>query len=130
MPLEPTSFPNQSPLLSETLLQQLNLLLQKLTAPVEFTCILAQDDKSQEMAAFINHLVSLSPKLSCRFLACGEVPELDSAMDRSLLPATGIAQPGMVPRMIFHGIPGGKEINAFASAILTAGAAVKPLDSQ
>ena len=37
MPLEPTSFPNQSPLLSETLLQQLNLLLQKLTAPVEFT---------------------------------------------------------------------------------------------
>ena len=128
MPLEPTSFPNQSPLLSETLLQQLNLLLQKLTAPVEFTCILAQDDKSQEMAAFINHLVSLSPKLSCRFLACGEVPELDSAMDCSLLPATGIAQPGMVPRMIFHGIPGGKEINAFASAILTAGAAVKPLD--
>ena len=49
-------------------------------------------------------------------------------MGRPLLPATGIAQPGMVPGMIFHGIPGGKEINAFASAILTAGAAVKPLD--
>ena len=128
MPLEPTCFPDKSPLIPETLQQQLDLLLQKLTASVELTCILAQDDNSQEMAAVVNHLVSLSPKLTCRFLACGEVPELDSAMDSSLLPATGVAQPGSLPRMIFHGIPGGKEINAFASAFLTAGAAGKPLD--
>jgi len=30
--------------------------------------------------------------------------------------------------MVFHGIPGGKEITAFAAAILNTGGAAKPLD--
>ena len=30
--------------------------------------------------------------------------------------------------MVFHGVPGGKEITAFAGAILNAGGAAKPLD--
>ena len=30
--------------------------------------------------------------------------------------------------MVFHGVPGGKEITAFASALLNAGGGVKPLD--
>ena len=57
-----------------------------------------------------------------------EDPELDEALDASLLPATGVALPGEMPRMVFHGIPGGKEITAFASAVLTAGGGMKPLD--
>lgn len=128
MSLDPNQFPLKSPLISDALEQQLKVLLQKLTAPVEFVCILATDDKSREMAAFVNHLVSLSPRLSCRFLAPGEAPELDAALDADLLPATGVAAPGNLPRMVFHGIPGGKEINAFAAAVLCAGGGAKPLD--
>lgn len=128
MPVDPSQFPGKSPLISDGLEQQLKVLLQKLTTSVEFICILEEDDKSREMAAFLNHLVSLSPQLSCRFLTRGEAPELDDALDADLLPATGITAPGILPRMVFHGIPGGKEINAFAAAVLCAGGGAKPLD--
>ena len=62
--------------------------------------------------------------LYLKLLAPGDDPALDAALDASLLPATGIGG----NRMVFHGVPGGKEITAFASAILTAGGAAKPLD--
>lgn len=122
------AFPEKSPLISETLEGQLKTLLAKLASPVELTCIVDDGAKSAEMGAFLNHLVSLSDSLSCRFLAVGEAPELDTALDAGLLPATGVAGAGAKPRMVFHGIPGGKEITSFASAILTAGGAAKPLD--
>lgn len=106
-----------SPLISPLLESQLTQLLEKLTGPVELTCAVDNGEKSAEMTAFLNHLCRLSPRLSCRFAEGGE-----------MLPATGVARAGEVPRMFFHGIPGGKEINAFAAAILTAGGAAKPLD--
>ena len=118
----------KSPLISQELQQQLQQLLDRLTAPVELTCLPGEDEKSREMTCFLNHLVSLSPRLSCRVLAPGQEPELEAAMDGSLLPATGVGAPGEIPRMIFHGVPGGKEITAFAGAILAAGGGAKPLD--
>lgn len=128
MAMDPTAFAPKSPLISETLESQLTMLLQKLTAPVELTCLIGDGEKDREMAAFLNHIVSLSSQLSCRFLAPGENPELDTALDVRLLPAAGVSGPGEVPRMVFHGIPGGKEITAFASALLTAGGGAKLLD--
>ena len=121
-------FPSQSPLIVPALEDQLKQLLQKLTADVELTCILDGGDKSLEMAGFLNHLTALSPRLSCTFLDAEEDPALSRAMDAQLLPATGIGTPGTLPRMVFHGIPGGKEITSFAAAILNAGGAAKPLD--
>lgn len=121
-------FPDKSPLIAPALEEQLKTLFSRLAAPVELTCIAGIDPKSAEMGAFLNHLVSLSDKLALRFLNPGEDGALDEIMDASLLPATGVAGQGSVPRMIFHGVPGGKEITAFASAILNAGAAAKPLD--
>lgn len=118
----------RSALISPELESQLTLLLQKLTAPVELTCFAGTDDKSREMVCFLNHLASLSPKLSCSFPNPAQESELSQKMDTSLLPATGVAPVGEVPRMIFHGIPGGKEITAFAAAVLCAGQAAKPLD--
>ena len=126
--MDATAFAPKSPLISETLEGQLTLLLQKLTAPVELTCLAGEGEKDREMGAFLNHIVSLSPQLSCRFLTPGEDPGLDEALDSRLLPATGIAAPGQTPRMVFHGIPGGKEITAFASGLLPAGGGAKPLD--
>lgn len=118
----------RSALISPELESQLTLLLQKLTAPVELTCFAGTDDKSREMVCFLNHLASLSPKLSCSFPNPAQESELSKKLDTSLLPATGVAPAGQVPRMIFHGIPGGKEITAFAAAVLCAGQASKPLD--
>lgn len=122
--MDPNAFPARSGLINDLLEGQLKQLFHKLTAPVAFTCILGTDDKSAEMAAFLNHICTLSPKLSLTLLAPGEDPAMDAALDATLLPATGVGG----SRMVFHGIPGGKEITAFASAILTAGGAAKALD--
>ena len=122
--MDPNTFPARSGLINDLLEGQLRQLFEKLTAPVTITCIVGRDDKSAEMAAFLNHLCILSPSLGLTLLAPGEDPGMDEALDASLLPATCVGN----RRMVFHGVPGGKEITAFASAILTAGGAAKPLD--
>ena len=124
MPLNPASYPAKSGLVNELLEGQLSQLFAKLTGPVEMTAILGGDDKSAEMAAFLVHVCGLSDKLRLTLLAPGEDAALDEALDASLLPATAVGN----TRMVFHGVPGGKEITAFASAILNAGGASKPLD--
>ena len=124
MPLNPASYPAKSGLVNELLEGQLVQLFGKLTAPVEITAILGTDDKSAEMAAFLVHICGLSEKLNLTLLAPGEDAALDAALDASLLPATAVGS----TRMVFHGVPGGKEITAFASAILNAGGAAKALD--
>ena len=121
-------FAKTSPLLDEALEAQLKVLLQNISIPVQLTFLGDSGEKSQEMGAFLNHLLTLSNQISCIFLSPGEKSELDEAMDSAMLPATGIGSPGGTPRMIFHGIPGGKEISSFLSGILTAGGASKPLD--
>ena len=104
----------------------LSILFEKLNSPVEIFCIAGNDRKSSEMRAFLNHMASLSPLLTVRFLSPGEDAGLDDALDASLLPATGVGGP--LPRMVFHGIPGGKEIAAFTAAILNAGNAARELN--
>lgn len=128
MPLRPENYPAKSPLIAEELEGQLSQLLSKLSAPVTLVCVLDEGEKSGEMAAFVNHVAGLSPQLSCKFLAPGEEPAVDEAVDASLLPATGIYTEAGFGRMAFHGIPGGKEITGFAGALLNAGGAAKPLD--
>ena len=117
MPLSPERYPAKSPLIAPELEDQLKTLLDKLSAPVALVCVLDEGEKSAEMAAFVNHIAGLSPRLSRRFLAPGEDPGTDGALDASLLPATGV-----------YGVPGGKEITGFAGALLNAGNAAKPLD--
>ena len=104
----------------------LSILFEKLNSPVEIFCIAGNDRKSSEMRAFLNHMTSLSPLLTVRFLSPGEDAILDEALDASLLPATGVGGP--LPRMVFHGVPGGKEITAFTAAILSAGNAAKEIN--
>ena len=118
------TFPEKSPLIAPALEEQLKTLFARLTTEVALTAILGDDDKSREMGGFLCHLCSLSPLLQLRLLSPGENPALDDALDARYLPATGVGG----ERMIFHGVPGGKEITAFAGAILNAGGAAKPLD--
>ena len=128
MPLQPENYPAKSPLIAEELEGQLGQLLSRLSAPVTLVCVLDQGEKSGEMAAFVNHVAGLSPRLSRKFLSPGEDPAVDGAVDASMLPATGIYTEAGFARMVFHGIPGGKEITGFAGALLNAGNAAKPLD--
>ena len=119
-------FDERSPLIAPALEEQLTGLFARLTGDVELICIAGEDAKSAEMGAFLNHLTALSPRLTVRFLAPGDDAVMDALLDAALLPATGVGGP--LPRMIFHGVPGGKEITAFAGAILNAGNAAKALD--
>lgn len=119
------SFSERSHLITPELEAQLGLLFAKLTGDVQLFCIPGDDEKSREMVVFLNHLVSLTPRLSLRVLTPGEDAVLDQALDPSLLPATGVGGP--LPRMVFHGVPGGKEITAFAGAILNAGGGAREL---
>lgn len=128
MALQADAYPAKSPLIAPELEGQLKLLLDKLTAPVAMVCLVGEDEKSGEMAAFLNHVAGLSPKLSCKFLRPGEDSGMDELLDASLLPATGIYAGEEFGRMVFHGVPGGKEITGFAAALLNAGGAAKPLD--
>ena len=114
----------KSPLIAPALEDQLKSLFDRLTAPVELPAILGDDPKSREMGSFLCHLTALSPLLRLSFLSPGEDAALDEALDASLLPATAVGN----GRMVFHGVPGGKEITAFAGAILNAGQAAKALD--
>lgn len=128
MPLQPEHYPAKSPLIVAELEGQLSQLLSRLSAPVTLVCLLDEGEKSAEMAAFVNHIAGLSPRLSCKFLCPGEDPAVDAALDASLLPAAGVYAGEAFGRMVFHGIPGGKEITGFAGALLNAGGAAKPLD--
>lgn len=118
------TFPDKSPLISPDLEAQLRTLFARLTEPVPITAILGDDEKSREMGAFLCHICQLSPLLMLQLLSPGQEPALDEALDAALLPATAVGG----SRMVFHGVPGGKEITAFAGAILNAGGAAKPLD--
>ena len=118
------TFPDKSPLISPDLEAQLHTLFARLTEPVPITAILGDDEKSREMGAFLCHICQLSPLLTLQLLSPGQEPALDEALDAALLPATAVGG----SRMVFHGVPGGKEITAFAGAILNAGGAAKPLD--
>ena len=128
MALQADAYPAKSPLIAPELEGQLKLLLARLAGPVTMVCLVGEDEKSGEMAAFLNHVAGLSPKLSCQFLRPGEDPGVDGLLDASLLPATGIYAGEEFGRMVFHGVPGGKEITGFAAALLNAGGAAKPLD--
>ena len=121
-------YPKTSPLITPALEEQLRPLLGKLTVPVELVCLVGTDAKSVEMAGFVNHFAGLSPLLQCRFLTPGQEPDTEALLDGSLLPATGVFKDGTFARMVFHGIPGGKEITAFLSALLNAAGCAKALD--
>lgn len=128
MPLQPENYPAKSPLIAPELEDQLVQLLSKLASPVTLVCLVGEDGKSGEMAAFLNHMAGLSPRLSLRLLSPGEDPGADELLDASMLPATGVYAGEAFGRMVFHGVPGGREITGFAGALLNAGGAAKPLD--
>lgn len=128
MSLSADSLPLKSPLISVELEGQLKSVLAPVSGNVTLTCIADDGDKSLEMAIFLKDLASLSEHLAFKLLAPGEDPAADAVLDPAYLPATGFFTDRGFERMVFHGVPGGREMNSFAMALLTAGGAAKPLD--
>lgn len=128
MPFDVASLPNQSPLISTELEGQMAPLLVRIDTPVVMVCVGDGGEKSLEMACFLKHIAGLCPNLSLRALAPGEDAAADAALDSSLLPATGFFVGDGYARVAFHGVPGGKEMNGFLSALLTVAGVAKPLD--
>lgn len=111
-------FSNQSPLIDSALETQLKDLLAKLCKPVTLCSIIEPDvSVSQELAVFINHFARLSPLLSCEFYAPGENSAAEQQLNSQFLPATLLRKEDEYQSVSFHGIPGGKEINAFVLSI-------------
>lgn len=119
------SISKESSLLDDALKGQLGQLLARMKQPVTIRAVLDMDSgSSREMAEFLNVFCSLSGQLRLELYSVHEaeqVPELDT----TYLPVTGLYLGEAYQRAAFHGIPGGKEINAFVAAILNLGGAGK-----
>lgn len=114
----PNEFSNQSPLIDEALEGQLKDILSKLTAPLTLCSIIdIEEPSSQELAVFINHFARLSDKLSCEFYAPDENLSAERHLTCPFLPATLLRRDDVYQNVSFHGVPGGKEINAFVLSL-------------
>lgn len=117
-----TAFPQTSSLIDNDLAAQLKPLLEKITLPLTLCAVMDESsDTSVELAGFLNHFVSLSANLSCEFYAPGENPALEQHLDCTFLPAVTIRKEDAFQNVSFHGIPGGKEINAFVLSLYNCG---------
>lgn len=112
------TFPDQSPLIDAELEAQLTPILEKLTEPVTLCSIIDPEEaSSQELAAFIRHFTRLGAMLSCEFYAPDENHAAEQILDCPFLPATLLRKGDIYQNVSFHGIPGGKEINAFVLSL-------------
>lgn len=117
----------ECPLLNDKLCQDIEGILKKLLKPVTVKAVLDMDyEKSREMAAFLKRFSQI-PSGAPITLELYSVKETEGAqgeellqslkLDTGYLPATGLYTDGEYSGVSFHGIPGGKEINAFILAI-------------
>ncbi|HEU4484894.1 MAG TPA: alkyl hydroperoxide reductase subunit F [Povalibacter sp.] len=98
-------------MLDETLRQQLQTYLERLTQPVELVAALDDSDASLEMRALLQDIVTLSPLLSSE--------ERDDA--GQLKPSFSVNRRGGDISIRFAGIPMGHEFTSLVLALLQAG---------
>lgn len=128
MAIDINRFSDSSPLITPELESQLGPLLDRINTPVSIVSIIGNSEKDAEMAAFLRHCARLCPSLSLKLLSPGEDIDINAALDAEYLPATGFIGESGLCRFAFHGVPGGKEITSFVSALLSAAGASRPLD--
>ncbi len=128
MPIDPSTFSQTSALIAPELEAQILPLLERIQVPLTIISIMDDGEKCHEMAVFLRHFTRLCPKLSLKLLSPQEDTAADELLDASMLPATGFMTENNYCRAVFHGVPGGKELTGFISALLTFAGAGKPLD--
>lgn len=116
---------SECPLLNEKLCQELEGILKRITQPVTIKAILDMDnEKSREMASFLKRFCEIpsAAPIDLELYSIQEVTVSESLrqglkLNVQYLPVTGLYLEGEYTGASFHGIPGGKEINAFILAI-------------
>lgn len=125
--IELSSISMESSLINEELKEQLIGVLDKLKESITIKAIVdMEEEKSIEMASFLNVMASLSDKLQLELYTVSEGKDI-SELDQTYLPVTGLYKDGAYGRACFHGIPGGKELNSFVVAIYNLSGSGKPL---
>lgn len=113
-----SDFSDTSPLIDEALEKQLNPILEKLSEAVTLSAVIdSNKPESRELAVFLNHFSRLSDLIRCELYAPSENMELENHFICPFLPAVSLKKNGVLQNVSFHGIPGGKEINAFVLSI-------------
>lgn len=104
--------PAECTLLDEQTKNTIAEVFKKLNRDVVIKAVVDLDEeKSAEMASFLNVIAELSSRVQVEFYAPSDSGGL--GMDVEHLPATGLYLDGQYTGVAFHGVPGGKEINAF-----------------
>ena len=115
----------KSELLTEELIGQLESLFSKLNQEVKLVAVLAEgENKSEELGRFLDDIVEISTFLKLKKYKKEDDIEYKEKLDLLHLPSVHLfAKDDSYTGISFHGIPGGKELNSFAAAIMNCGGA-------
>lgn len=121
------SIQEECTLLNESLCKDIAGILGRLTKPVKICAVVDMaQEKSAEMAVFLKKFCSIpsGTSITLELYTPEEVSESTGGvltdylqLNTAYLPATGLYTEEGFSGVSFHGIPGGKEINAFILAI-------------
>ncbi len=115
----------KSELLTEELTGQLKKLFSKLNQEVKLIAVLSEgENKSEELSNFLDDIVETSDFLKLQKYKKEDVFECKEKFDLNHLPSVHLfIKDDCYTGISFHGIPGGKELNSFAAAIMNCGGA-------
>lgn len=113
----------KSELLTEELIGQLESLFSKLNQEVKLVAVLAEgENKSEELGRFLDDIVETSTFLKLKKYKKEDDIEYKEKLDLNHHPSVHLfAKDDSYTGISFHGIPGGKELNSFAAAIMNCG---------
>lgn len=122
--------PEESSLVNEALKNQLKEIFNKLDRPVRLVSVIDRENRSCiEMGAFLKAISSLNEWIQLEFFEKGEDLLLEKQLNAEFLPVVGLFQEEYLG-VAFHGVPGGKEMNAFTLAIYNAAGSGQPVDDK
>lgn len=113
-------------LLNEKLCQDIEGIIKRIQKPVTIKAVLdTKQDKSMELASFLKRFCEIPAgmPINLELYSIEELSEgtgaiaADLKLNTRYLPVMGLYADGVFSNVSFHGIPGGKEINAFILAI-------------
>lgn len=111
----------KSSLMTQELEEQIKGVFNKLESDLTLVCVIDPEDAtSVEMAELVNHITSLSDKLSCQLYDSAKGQEKFPELDTTLLPVTALYKQEHYTGISFHGVTGGKEMNSLIFAIYNA----------
>lgn len=104
--------PQKSNLIDQAAEEQMKPVLEQLDRFILLVCSLDDTDTAKELGGLMNHFASLSDKIKVQFQKAENT--------EALLPMVAFFQEEKPLGIVFHGVPGGKEMNSFLLALYNA----------